>query len=49
MKIQNQKFNKPGAKPNKKEDKSAINPVVVGVLLFIVVGSAVLGIFSAAF
>ena len=47
MKMANKKFVKNGGKKEEKEEKANINPVVLGILLFVVVGSAVFGIINA--
>ena len=44
MKVANKKFIKNGGKKEEKEEKVNVNPVILGLLLFIVVGSALFGL-----
>ena len=44
MKVQNKKFIKNGGKKEEKEEKVKISPAVLGLLLFVVVGSAIFGL-----
>lgn len=45
MKLQNKKFSA-GTKKEKEEEKVKIHPAVLGLLLFVVVGSAVFGLIN---
>lgn len=44
MKAQNKKFNSGKKTEEKKEEKANVHPAVMGLLLFVVVGSAVFGL-----
>ena len=44
MKVANKKFVKGKGKKEEKEEKAKIHPAVLGLLLFVVVGSAVFGL-----